>query len=115
MVVITSNQQEVVMVEGKACWIASGPLFNEIQPFFSFNIPRAFHSFTFVCLDGWFLKVLVNYKVISWTGPKTERLTILHAATHETELGDRNFCLSQSHYTDTDPNSTEQAIPLLTM
>ena len=26
---------------------------------------------------------------------------IAHAATHETELGDHNFCLSRSHYTDT--------------
>ena len=56
-------------------------------------------------LVGWFLNVLVNYKVISRTGPKTERLTILHAATHETELGDHDFCLSRSHYTDTDPTS----------
>ena len=49
----------------------------------------------------WFLNVLVNYKAISRTGPKTERLTILRAATHESELGDHNFCLSRSHYTDT--------------
>ena len=41
-------------------------------------------------------------------GPKTERLTILRAATHETELGDHDFCLSRSHYTDTDPTSREQ-------
>ena len=46
---------------------------------------------------GWFLNILVNYKIISPTGPKTERLTILHAATHETELGDHDFCLSRSH------------------
>ena len=31
-------------------------------------------------------------------GPKTERLTILHAATNETELGDQDFCLSRLHY-----------------
>ena len=35
----------------------------------------------------------------------TEHLTILRAATHETELGDHDFCLSRSHYTDTDPTS----------
>ena len=35
----------------------------------------------------------------------TERLTILRAATHETELGNHDFCLSRSHYTDTDPTS----------
>ena len=46
----------------------------------------------------WFLNVLVNYEVISRTGPKTERLTILRAVTHETELGDYDFCLSRSHY-----------------
>ena len=61
------------------------------------------------CVVGWFLNVLVNYKVISRTGPKTERLTILRAATHETALGDYDFCLSRSHYTDTDPTSSERA------
>ena len=39
----------------------------------------------------------------------TEGLTILRAATHETELGDHDFCLSRSHYTDTDPTSRERA------
>ena len=43
------------------------------------------------------------------TGPKTEHLTILRAATHETELGNHDFCRSWSHYTDTDPNSRERA------
>ena len=69
-------------------------------------------SYQLVCLFGWFgwfLNVLVNYQVISRTGPKTERLTILHAATHEAELGDHDFCLSRSHYTDTDPTSREWA------
>ena len=42
-------------------------------------------------------------------GPKTERLTILRAATLETELGDHDFCLSRLHYTDTDPTSRERA------
>ena len=60
-------------------------------------------------LVGWFLNVLVNYLVISRTGPKTERLTILRAATHETELGDHDFCLSRSHYTDIDQTSRERA------
>ena len=46
-----------------------------------------------LCLVGWFLTVLVNYLVILRTGPKTERLTILRAATHETELGDHEFCV----------------------
>ena len=57
----------------------------------------------------WFLNVLVNYSVISRTGPKTERLPILRAVTHETELGDHDFCLSRSHYTDNDPTSREWA------
>ena len=61
----------------------------------------------FVCLVSY---VLVNFYVISRTGPKTERLTILRAATHETELGDHDFCLSRSHYTDTDPTSRERAV-----
>ena len=39
--------------------------------------------------------------------PRQERLTILRAATHETELGDHDFCLSRSHYTDTDPTCRE--------
>ena len=38
-----------------------------------------------------------------------QRLTILHAATYETELGDHDFCLSRSHYTNTDPTSRERA------
>ena len=29
-------------------------------------------------------------------GPKTERLTIFRAATHETQLGDHDFCLRKS-------------------
>ena len=62
----------------------------------------------FFCLFVWFLNVLVNYYVISRTGPKTECLTILRAATHEKELGDHDFCLSRSHYTDTDPTSRER-------
>ena len=40
-------------------------------------------------------------------GPKTERLTILYGATHETERGDHG--LSRSHYTDTGPASRERA------
>ena len=38
-----------------------------------------------------------------------QRLTILRAATHETELVDHDFCLSRSHYTDIDPTSRERA------
>ena len=75
----------------------------------SLHLSPSLFLFTVVllCLVGWFLNVLVNYQVISRTGPKPERLTILRAATHETELGD--FCLSRSHYTETDPTSRERA------
>ena len=59
----------------------------------------------FFCLFGWFLNVLVKNWAILRTHPKTERKTILRAATHETELGDHDFCLSRSHYTDTDLTS----------
>ena len=34
---------------------------------------------------------------------------ILRADTHETELGDHDFYLSRSHYTDTDPTSRKRA------
>ena len=64
----------------------------------------------FVCLVGWFLNVLVNNEAISRTGPKTERLRIVRAATRETEAGDHDFCLSRSHYTNTDPTSRERAV-----
>ena len=47
----------------------------------------------FVCLVVWFLNVLVNYEFISWTGPKTERLTILGAATHESNVMKLNITL----------------------
>ena len=36
-------------------------------------------------------------------------MTILRAATHETERGDHDFCLSRSRYTDTNHISREQA------
>ena len=62
-----------------------------------------------ICLFVWFLNVLVSNKAISRTGSKTERLTILNAATHETEWGDHDYCPSRSHYTDTRPTSREQA------
>ena len=70
------------------------------------NVPRRMHIL--FCLV-WFLNVLVNNQAISRTGPKTERLTILRAGIDETEMGDHDFRLSRSHYTDTDPTSTERA------
>ena len=34
----------------------------------------------------------------------------LCAVTHETERGNQDFCLSRSHYTDTDPTSRERVV-----
>ena len=56
----------------------------------------------FVCLFG-FLTSSSTTRLYRGRAPRQERLTILRAATHETELGDHDFCLSRSHYTDTDP------------
>ena len=53
----------------------------ETQPWYSLVVDEDFKF----CLVGWFLNVLVNNFAISRTGLKTESLTILHAATHETE------------------------------
>ena len=42
----------------------------------------------------------------------SDNFTCCHTAahsTHETERGDHDFCLRQSHYTDTDPTSRERA------
>ena len=38
------------------------------------------------------------------------RLTILRAATHETERGDHDSCLSRLHYIGTDPTSREWVV-----
>ena len=39
---------------------------------------------------GWFLNVLANYWVISRTGPKTERLTILRAVVRLINMIDKD-------------------------
>ena len=62
-----------------------------------------------VCLVGWFLNVLSTTRLYRGRAPRQERLTILRAATHEAELGDHDFYLSRSHYTDTDPTCRERA------
>ena len=51
------------------------------------------------CLVGWLVSKRPRKQLgyISRTDPKTERLAILRAATHETEWEDHDFCLSQSH------------------
>ena len=72
----------------------------------------------FIILDGVRHQVLVclfvclvssTTRLYRGRAPRQERLTILRAATHETELGDHDFCLSRSHYTDTDPTCRERA------
>ena len=65
-------------------------------------------SCLFVCLFG-FLMSSSTTRLYRGRAPRQERLTILRAATHETELGDHDFCLSRSHYTDTDPTCRERA------
>ena len=62
----------------------------------------------FVCLFD-FLTSSSTTRLYRGRAPRQERLTILRAATHETELGDHDFCLSRSHYTDTDPTCRERA------
>ena len=61
---------------------------------------------------GWLVGFLTSSsttRLYRGRAPRQERLTILRAATHETELGDHDFCLSRSHYTDTDPTCKERA------
>ena len=65
-------------------------------------------TFLFVCLVG-FLTSSSTTRLYRGRAPRQERLTILRAATHETELGDHDFCLSRSHYTDTDPTCRDRA------
>ena len=63
-------------------------------------------------LVGWLVGFLTSSsttRLYRGRAPRQERLTILRAATHETELGDHGFCFSRSHYTDTDPTSRERA------
>ena len=60
------------------------------------------------CLFGFLTSSSTTRLYRGWA-PRQERLTILRAATHETELGDHDFCLSRSHYTDTDPTCRERA------
>ena len=72
------------------------------------NILNQSGAFLFVCLFG-FLTSSSTTRLYRGRAPRQERLTILRAATHETELGDHDFCLSRSHYTDTDPTCRERA------
>ena len=82
-----------------------------IVTFYSIPSSVKLRSYFFVWLVGWLIswrsRQLLGY--IADGPPKTERLIILRAATHETELGDHDFCLSRSDYTDTDRISRERA------
>ena len=64
-------------------------------------------SLQFVLLVG-FLKSSSTTKLCRGRAP---RLTILRDATHETERGEHDFCLSRSHYNGTDPTSRERVAP----
>ena len=79
---------------------------NEVEPLGSKVIPISVA--VLVCLVG-FLTSSSTTRLYRGRAPRQERLTILRAATHETELGDHDFCLSRSHYTDTDPTCRERA------
>ena len=63
---------------------------------------------TGICLFG-FLTSSSTTRLYRGRAPRQRVLTILRAATLETELGDHDFCLIRSHYTDTDPTSRERA------
>ena len=58
-----------------------------------------------VCLFGGFYTSSSTTRLYRGRFP---RLTIVSAATHETELEDHDICLSRSHYTDTEPTSGER-------
>ena len=72
-----------------------------LEPLHTYNVQ-------FVCLFG-FLTSSSTTRLYRGRAPRQERLAILRAATHETELGDHDFCLSRLHYTDTDPTCRERA------
>ena len=69
------------------------------------ELPHLLIHALFVCFFGF----LIPSSTTCLYRPKTERATILRAATHETELGGYDFCFSQSHYTYTVPTSGERA------
>ena len=94
-------------------WCSRKPLFREAERVRNMhdqseNMKTCFKSVLFVCLFG-FLTSSSTTRLYRGRAPRQERLTILRAATHETELGDHDFCLSRSHYTDTDPTCRERA------
>ena len=63
--------------------------------FFSFVVCGKVMFCLFVCLLG-SLTSSSTTRLYRGRAPRQERLTILRAATHETELGDHDFCLSRS-------------------
>ena len=65
---------------------------------------RSFDLFFFFCFVLFFLTSSSTTRLHRGRAPR-QRLTILRSATHETEVGDHDFCLSRSHYADTDTTS----------
>ena len=68
-------------------------------------MPWVFEDFVFVCLVGFLTSSSTTRVYLGRALRERERLTILRAATYETERGHHDFCLSRSHYTDIDPTS----------
>ena len=110
-----------VIMQGHSWTSFHNPLFgkslSEIRSlgcflFFVFFVFVFVFCFFFFVLGGGGVArhVLVNCQQLGYIklGPQDYRLTILSAATYETELGDHDFCLSRSHYTDTDPTTRER-------
>ena len=65
-----------------------------------------------ICLFVWLVVFFMSLSITRlYRGKATLRSIwqFLGAATLETELGNHDFCLNQSHYTDTDPTSRERA------
>ena len=63
-------------------------------------------------LVGWLVGFLTSSSTTKLYRGRARRQSVwqfLRTATRETELGGHDFCLSRSHYTDTDPTSRERA------
>ena len=82
-----------------------------LTPTYSLCYVMAFKRTGFVWLVGCLVSLRPRQHLgyIS-DGSQDWRLTILRAATHETERGNHDFCLSRSHYTDTDPTSRKRLV-----
>ena len=85
-------------------WRASGMLLLSSVCHFK-GVPLAIETAIWF---GWFLNVLAATRLSRGQIPRLKSDNCMCCHT-DTERGDHDFCLSQSHYTDTDPNSRERA------